>query len=92
MPTVCKKADAHGHKIGKETYCLETRGPLFVMARPKEALREKFGATDQGWIYATIVDGAVTSSGRVESCMGCHLKAPQGRLFGLPKTSAETPY
>jgi hypothetical protein len=43
--------------------------------------------TDEGWVYGTVTaDGkTVTSSGRVESCMGCHRKAPHDRLFGLHK-------
>jgi hypothetical protein len=41
--------------------------------------------TDEGWIYGTVTpDGrTVTSAGRVESCMSCHISAPHGRLFGL---------
>jgi hypothetical protein len=39
--------------------------------------------TDAGWIYGTVVDGVVTSAGRVASCMGCHEDATRERLFGL---------
>jgi hypothetical protein len=42
--------------------------------------------TDAGWIYGTVSPaGAVTSAGRVESCMGCHESARYERLFGLPE-------
>lgn len=43
--------------------------------------------TDEGWVYGTVTaDGkTVTSAGRVESCMGCHISAPHGKLFGLQK-------
>jgi hypothetical protein len=42
--------------------------------------------TDAGWIYGTVTPdaSAVTSAGKVASCMGCHQTAPRGRLFGLP--------
>jgi hypothetical protein len=47
----------------------------------------KTPATDDGWVYGTLTpDGkTVTGVGRLENCMGCHQKAPHGRLFGLPK-------
>lgn len=43
--------------------------------------------TDDGWVYGTVTADAKTvmSSGRVQSCMGCHVSAPHGRLFGLQK-------
>lgn len=42
-------------------------------------------STDDGWVYGTVaIRGEVTSAGRVASCMGCHVTAPQERLFGLP--------
>ena len=31
------------------------------------------------------------SAGRVESCMECHVKAKQDRLFGLPQVKADAP-
>lgn len=59
------------------------KGPLFVMYQtdPKDP------NSDDGWVYGTLTpDGkTVTGVGRIESCMGCHQKAPHGRLFGLPK-------
>ncbi len=70
-----------GQLVAGEHVCLKERGPLFVMARPKTP----HGATDDGWVYGTIVDGHVTASGIVASCIGCHAKAPHGRLFGLPR-------
>jgi len=56
---------------------------LFIMVK----LDEKTEATDRGWVYGTVTPDfkSVTSSGRVKSCMDCHEKAGDGRLFGLPK-------
>jgi len=54
---------------------------LFIMARTKDT-----DDTDHGWIYGTVTtDGTVTSAGKVETCMHCHVEAPHDRLFGLPK-------
>jgi hypothetical protein len=65
---------------------------LFVMYRPPPGTE----GTDGGWLYGTVqyvsrldLKGStslvprVTAAGRVASCMGCHVKAPHGRLFGL---------
>ncbi|MBI5512856.1 MAG: hypothetical protein HY909_03765 [Deltaproteobacteria bacterium] len=53
---------------------------LYVMLRA----RETDPGTDRGWVYGTVgPDGAVTSAGRIASCMGCHEEAGPGRLFGL---------
>ncbi|MFO0555937.1 MAG: hypothetical protein U0271_46595 [Polyangiaceae bacterium] len=66
---------------------------LFIMYRPADAAR----AVDEGWVYGTValvtrptedvgrslIEPRVTSAGRVASCMGCHERAPHGRLFGL---------
>lgn len=54
---------------------------LFIMTK----LDSSTPGTDKGWVYGTVsADGkTVTSSGRVQSCMGCHQDAPYGRLFGL---------
>lgn len=55
---------------------------LFVMARLPLATPD----TDRGWLYATVSpDGQVTAAGRVASCMGCHERAPHGRLFGAAR-------
>jgi len=58
------------------------QGPLFIMTK----LDPKTPGTDQGWVYGTVsADGkTVTSAGRVESCLGCHVKAKKDRLFGYP--------
>ena len=64
-------------------YVFRERGQVFVML--------KTGGdhewTDNGWVYATLsADGStVTASGRLESCMKCHIEAPHGRLFGPQK-------
>ena len=56
------------------------RAGLFIMLKEDPAT----SGTDDGWVYGTISpDGEVTASGRVASCMGCHQRAPQGRLFGV---------
>jgi hypothetical protein len=59
-------------------------GPLglYIMTKVGDADEPD---TDAGWIYGTITpDGAVTSAGRVGSCMSCHVdQAPHERLFGV---------
>lgn len=61
------------------------RNALFIMTK----LDPKTPGTDQGWVYGTVTaDGkTVTSSGRVESCMGCHVQTKNDRLFGIEKMS-----
>lgn len=69
-------------------YHASQRAGLFIMYRLDPATPD----TDQGWVYGTVsVPGsasgsgalAVTSSGRVQACMGCHVQAPSERLFGI---------
>jgi hypothetical protein len=59
----------------------QQKSGLFIMYRLDPATPE----TDSGWVYGTVTgDGqVVTSSGRVQSCMGCHKQAPHERLFGI---------
>ena len=76
-----------GFAVVKQAYAPDKHGidALFVMARVDSK------ASDAGWIYGTVNrEGTVTSAGRVESCMGCHVDAPHGRLFGL-RIDQETP-
>ncbi len=55
---------------------------LFIMYRDAPGVPD----TDDGWTYATVSPASeVTASGRIDSCIGCHLLAPHGRLFGVPK-------
>jgi hypothetical protein len=55
---------------------------LYVMMRMRDA---DTPGTDAGWVYGTITpDGTITASGRVRSCMSCHIDAPHDRWFGLP--------
>ncbi len=63
-------------------YTAGARGPLFVMFQ----IDLKDSRADDGWIYGTTTpDGkTITGIGRLMNCMGCHEKAPHGRLFGLP--------
>ena len=63
-------------------YTAGAKGPLFVMFR----VTPDDPRSDAGWVYGTLTpDGkAITGIGRLANCMGCHEKAPHGRLFGLP--------
>ena len=64
-----------------EVFRAAERAGLFVMYKLDPSTPD----TDTGWVYGTVSPaGEVTSAGRVASCMGCHEKAPQGRLFGVP--------
>ncbi len=55
---------------------------LYVMFR----LAPETPGTDEGWVYGTLTPGGeVTGSGRMASCMGCHVQAPRGRLFGVSR-------
>jgi hypothetical protein len=73
-------------------YHARQRAGLFIMYRLDPSTPE----TDQGWVYGTVAPGApgsgaigeVTSAGRVRACMGCHVQAPNERLFGIPYTGA----
>jgi hypothetical protein len=60
---------------------------LFVMAKLGGP---ELPGTDAGWIYGTLTpDGrTVTSAGRVQRCMDCHVAASHERLFGLQETKA----
>lgn len=73
-----------------EKYKAGEKHGLFIMMRLKPG-SPGYEDTDDGWIYGTVTaDGkTVTSAGKVQSCMGCHLQAPHGRLFGVPKTTPQ---
>ena len=64
-------------------YTAGAKGPLFVMFQ----IDARDPRADTGWIYGTTTpDGkTITGIGRLANCMGCHEKAPHGRLFGLPR-------
>lgn len=75
-----------GQVIVKESWIPENNEPskkfgLFIMMK----LDPKTKGADQGWVYGTVsADGkTVSSSGRVESCMGCHVQTKNDRLFGM---------
>jgi hypothetical protein len=72
----------YARKDGK-LYHADKQADLFIMFK----MDPETPGTDQGWVYGTVTaDGKqVTSAGRVESCMQCHVRAPHDRLFGLPK-------
>jgi hypothetical protein len=76
-----KRGDAQRDGIA---YARGEARDLFIMLRPKK----RVGATDEGWIYATVAADrrTVTSAGVVDSCAGCHREAPHGRLFGPPES------
>jgi hypothetical protein len=66
-----------------QLYRAGQKASLFIMFK----LDPKTPATDNGWVYGTVsADGKqVTSAGRLESCMNCHLQAAHDRLFGWSK-------
>jgi hypothetical protein len=68
---------------GGKLYKAAKQAELFIMYK----LDPTTPGTDKGWVYGTVTaDGKkVTSAGRVASCMKCHEKAAQDRVFGLPK-------
>jgi len=61
-------------------YKIKEKSGLFIMFK----MDPKTPETDQGWVYGTVTaDGKqVISAGRVVSCMRCHERAPNDRLFG----------
>ena len=54
---------------------------IYVVFQPRQADAD----TDAGWVDGTVAADlkTVTSAVKVASCMGCHQKVAQGRLFGL---------
>jgi hypothetical protein len=67
---------------GDTIYRASKVGGVYVMLRKPPATP----GSDDGWIYGTVTpDGNVTSAGRVASCMGCHVNAKHGRLFGADR-------
>ncbi len=66
---------------GDKAYRTGRRTALFIMLKLDPATPN----TDEGWVYGTVTPDAktVTSSGRVASCMKCHVDAPRDRLHGL---------
>lgn len=61
-------------------YHAKEKSALFIMLK----LDPKTPDTDDGWVYGTVTPDAkkVTSAGRVASCMKCHDRAGNDRLFG----------
>jgi len=79
-----KSAAKAAAKETTSAFTTDVLGPksgLYIMYRAAA----KAPDTDDGWVYGTVTaDGkTVTSAGRVQSCMSCHISAPHGRLFGL---------
>ena len=70
----------YNHK-NKKHYKMGAKAGLFIMFKVDSATPE----TDEGWVYGTVTaDGQkVTASGKIDSCMNCHQRAPHDRLFGL---------
>ena len=66
---------------GGKHYRMGRKSALFVMAK----VSSNMAGTDQGWIYGTLDPSGttVTSGGRIEMCMACHVRAASDRLFGL---------
>ncbi len=65
---------------GGKYYHASKQAALFLMIKG-----EAGPDTDEGWTYATVTpDGTtVTASGRLASCMECHVNAKVDRMFGL---------
>ena len=70
-------------EIGGVRYETGARAGLFAMLKVDPATPN----TDEGWIYATYPPGSTEPSefGRIASCMECHVREGQGRLFGLKR-------
>jgi hypothetical protein len=68
---------------GDKVFKAARQADLFIMLK----LDPRTPDTDDGWVYATATpDGKkITSLGKIESCMKCHLQAKSDRLFGLQK-------
>jgi hypothetical protein len=68
---------------GDKVYKATRQADLFIMLK----LDPCTPGTDEGWVYGTATpDGKkITSMGRIESCMKCHLTAKSDRVFGLRK-------
>lgn len=65
---------------GKSFHAGELKA-LYVMLK----LDPKTEGTDEGWVYGTLTADRkkVTSAGRVASCMNCHTRGTNDRMFGL---------
>lgn len=66
-------------RLEGKTYVPGDKGPLFVMIK----LDPQTPDTDGGWVYGTLTPEGdkVTAAGRLPSCMSCHEKGTQDRLF-----------
>jgi len=54
---------------------------LFLMLRTARGT----SGTDEGWVYATVQpDGTASDVGLIASCVDCHRRAGDDRMFGLP--------
>ena len=74
-------------KVGDTMLEIGQRQNFFVMAK----LAKDTPKTDQGWVYG-VVDAEtrkVVASGKVASCMSCHVEAANDRLFGSKHISFE---
>jgi hypothetical protein len=76
----------YAEKAGKFYQTKEKVG-LYVMYKTKAGTPD----TDEGWVYGTLTaDGqTVTSVGMIKTCMGCHTRAPYGRLFADKKSNGQ---
>ena len=66
--------------IGSKQVMLGDQHHLFIMLKTDSDTPE----TDQGWIYGVIDSQSkeVLGSGKIQSCIECHLDAKHDRLFG----------
>ena len=73
--------------VGDQTLEIGQRQNFFVMAK----LAKNTPKTDQGWVYGIVEADTkkVLASGKVASCMSCHVEAANDRLFGCKYISFE---
>lgn len=79
-----------GQVLIKESYVAHADDPtkpdyagyLYVMLK----VNDRAPDSDNGWVYGVLSkDGKrVLAAGKLEVCVTCHVKAGQGRLFGVP--------
>jgi len=74
-------------KVGNETLKIGQRQKFFIMTK----LAKDTPDTDEGWVYG-VVDAdsrEVVASGKIASCISCHVNGGNDRLFGSKHISFE---
>ena len=74
-------------KVGNEILEIGQRQNFFIMTK----LAEDTPKTDQGWVYGVVDSDTreVVASGKIASCMSCHVNGGNDRLFGSKHLSFE---